>query len=954
MDINEIFEQLLNTLANMKLQLMNGSKGKGMTDDDPILGDPPPVYGFGSQVISSLPKHEFPKFDGFHPRAWMLKCNEYFKVVPNIPDEQRIVLASMYFEGKAASWYQNFSSKFVLLNWKQFMEVISARFEDLREAKIVEEFNQLKHTGDYMDYVGRFEELNECMLMFGQGIFTETYFMAGFLTGLSEDVRAAINLFSPTSLEQMVELGKDHVITRDAVTKKIKGDYRSCTNLWFSNSQEILLPNQAILTGSFADNNTTLRFANYCQRYNLQLLINRDNAWSSMKESITQSLGCEIETATPLLINVAKGRKLISSFQTWKFKWKIQGHNISHFLRVLQYERSDTAFRDDWLKTCTSMELNHKEMTVTIQWVENSTKVFVNKSRTECRITSYHPLYEVLHTRAREDIKEFMHARMIVLRWLHCLREHKFLTRISQRAFQLPLDRGVINSVQQKWIVELLGQDYETNFQKMHDNMAFYELSRVYEEAVIIILPNGVQENLVSYNGDNHFQNNVAAMAKDPPSNTKLTDSTHEKVNEEIQKRRVMMHYIKENPQVSHSYKPYTISEKNAQVAYRLNLLPSSKFYPVSHVSMLKKKSNEGVVLTQELPDDSEGEVFCVTPCAFLKKRAIGGDKESIAHVLVRWEESENSIMLLWEYSTSVCKDGLVRGGEVKLWLVVEAPTANEVVLFYKVIFRANEVSHANNPTGETVQELSHIISADLKIESSIVFVFDLTDDSSSPIRSAVNSGVFCPETEEVEAVVLETVEAGTISEDEEYIKNLNKKFTSFNYFKQGSINGRRDAVNTTIKVGEKLQIGEIEEEISEKKKERKCEGVIPFPESPIPNGEGLFQQLLGSVLGLREVQQQGEVVVLLQVQVRVPPGIERLDFSSWKDYKSLIKKINAPDPWGQGSHKGGSNVVTQLSTEDEGVMAKKKKRIDGDDCNDQDSIFGARREKLSNLGFCG
>ncbi|KAH6807220.1 hypothetical protein C2S51_028328 [Perilla frutescens var. frutescens] len=240
--ISTNFERLSNILDAMQLQLMSGGKSKNIADDDPTLGDPPPILGFGSnmntiltdscsvQVNNPLPKLEFPKFNGFHPRAWMLKCNEYFKLVPNISDEQKIVLASKYFEGKAALWYQSFSSKHVVVNWNQLMEVISARFEDIRKAKIVEEFNQLKHTGNYMDYVGRFVELKKCMLMFGEGIFTESYFMENFLSGLSDDVRAAINMFAPTSLEQIMKLGKNHLIAMEVSTKMIKGNNRYVPN----------------------------------------------------------------------------------------------------------------------------------------------------------------------------------------------------------------------------------------------------------------------------------------------------------------------------------------------------------------------------------------------------------------------------------------------------------------------------------------------------------------------------------------------------------------------------------------------------------------------------------------------------------------------------------------------------------------------------------------------------
>ncbi|KAH6814432.1 hypothetical protein C2S51_023450 [Perilla frutescens var. frutescens] len=102
-----------------------------------------------------------------------------------------------------------------------------------------------------------------------------------------------------------------------------------------------------------------------------------------------------------------------------------------------------------------------------------------------------------------------------------------------------------------------------------------------------------------------------------------------------------------------------------------------------------------------------------------------------------------------------------------KPWLVVEAPKANDAVLFYKEAFGAEEVNRVNHPKRKAEQELPLILSAELKIGSSIVVVSDLTDDSSSPVKSAVSGSVFCLETEDVEAAVAKAVAAGAFSEGE-------------------------------------------------------------------------------------------------------------------------------------------------------------------------------------------
>ncbi|KAK6127658.1 hypothetical protein DH2020_038574 [Rehmannia glutinosa] len=250
--LNGKYEHLTNTLAAIQLQLLNMNKGKIQADEESILGEPYPGFSpegtqykthqqstrprlpiehHGMQISSPLPKIDFPRFDGNHPRAWILKCNGYFKLIPNIPDSQKVTLASMHFEGKAAQWYQNFNTHQLEMTWAQFLEVVSSRFEELRETKIIGEFNKLKHTGSYTDYVERFEELQACMRMMNKGEYSEEYFMASFLSGLSEESQAFINMFEPTTLQQTIELGRKQLCTMEAITKKIKGPTKPFASL---------------------------------------------------------------------------------------------------------------------------------------------------------------------------------------------------------------------------------------------------------------------------------------------------------------------------------------------------------------------------------------------------------------------------------------------------------------------------------------------------------------------------------------------------------------------------------------------------------------------------------------------------------------------------------------------------------------------------------------------------
>lgn len=171
-------------------------------------------------LITSFPSIDFPRVDVSNPRAWIFKCNNYFRLIPNIPDHQKVSLASMHFDGKALYWFHSLGPRQWERCWGEFLEIISARFEDLKECKIIAEFNKLKQTGTYADYVEKFEELRDCMLLRSQSKFSEEYFVASFISGLSKDLQAFINIFEPSTLQKTIELGKWSLQKLDAIVDR--------------------------------------------------------------------------------------------------------------------------------------------------------------------------------------------------------------------------------------------------------------------------------------------------------------------------------------------------------------------------------------------------------------------------------------------------------------------------------------------------------------------------------------------------------------------------------------------------------------------------------------------------------------------------------------------------------------------------------------------------------------
>ncbi|CAI9776588.1 unnamed protein product [Fraxinus pennsylvanica] len=103
----------------------------------------------------------------------------------------------------------------------------------------------------------------------------------------------------------------------------------------------------------------------------------------------------------------------------------------------------------------------------------------------------------------------------------------------------------------------------------------------------------------------------------------------------------------------------------------------------------------------------------------------------------------------------------------LKPWLVVDAPKASDAVQFYKTAFGAEELSRVMHPKRKADHEIPLVLSAELKIGSATIVVSDTIDDSFATVKSAVTGGVICLETEDVEAALVQAVNAGATTEGE-------------------------------------------------------------------------------------------------------------------------------------------------------------------------------------------
>ncbi|KAL0429975.1 UNVERIFIED_CONTAM: hypothetical protein Sradi_0623500 [Sesamum radiatum] len=99
-------------------QMQLNNRGKSILGEAPATKERTPnsrtdsEFSGGSQGrFPSISKLEFPKFNGDDPRGWIRKCQWYFQTVYTIPEDQKVSLASVHFEGKAELWFQGIAER---------------------------------------------------------------------------------------------------------------------------------------------------------------------------------------------------------------------------------------------------------------------------------------------------------------------------------------------------------------------------------------------------------------------------------------------------------------------------------------------------------------------------------------------------------------------------------------------------------------------------------------------------------------------------------------------------------------------------------------------------------------------------------------------------------------------------------------------------------------------------
>lgn len=171
-----------------------------------------------SSLNWSLPKLDFPTFDGDNPQFWKMCCEKYFDVY-GISTELWVRVATLHFTGNAASWLQLHESQSASMSWGELCAALCGKFGREQYQAHLRQFRTLRQTGTVQVYMSQFEEIMHQLLAHNPS-FDPVFFTTQFLEGLKHEIRMGVVLHQPKDLDSTFSLASMQEELMDALPRR--------------------------------------------------------------------------------------------------------------------------------------------------------------------------------------------------------------------------------------------------------------------------------------------------------------------------------------------------------------------------------------------------------------------------------------------------------------------------------------------------------------------------------------------------------------------------------------------------------------------------------------------------------------------------------------------------------------------------------------------------------------
>jgi len=117
--------------------------------------------------------------------------------------QHRLLISSIYMEGRALAWYMWMDNSGALTSWEAFTKALEIRFGPSPFYDPVEALIKLTQTATVEDFQSHFEFIAN-----RTKDLPEPFLIGCFINGLREDIRLTVKMFKPTTLSSAFVLAR--------------------------------------------------------------------------------------------------------------------------------------------------------------------------------------------------------------------------------------------------------------------------------------------------------------------------------------------------------------------------------------------------------------------------------------------------------------------------------------------------------------------------------------------------------------------------------------------------------------------------------------------------------------------------------------------------------------------------------------------------------------------------
>ena len=183
-------------------------------------------------LVSRSIKLEFPRFSGGDPSTWIFRAVQFFSYY-NIPEEERILNAFYHLDNEALIRFQDCERS--LDSWETFVRAILTEFGLSPYDDPMEALTKLKQSTTVAAYKSQFEMLSNKIRN-----LPESYKLSCFMSVLKDEVRLAVKMQNPRSLNAAFGLAKIQEEYLQSCRKAYKPAYEFNKNNWQSSSSAVV------------------------------------------------------------------------------------------------------------------------------------------------------------------------------------------------------------------------------------------------------------------------------------------------------------------------------------------------------------------------------------------------------------------------------------------------------------------------------------------------------------------------------------------------------------------------------------------------------------------------------------------------------------------------------------------------------------------------------------------